>query len=211
MKTYNSFEEFLEDNGTSMEVFFRNYCNFNPSSSNQSVETLNCLFDQNIYSFINTSFMWSSTLEGYTFWRRLNDLWSSLRKKNQGIPLFNSKFNRGGFMKTYNSFEEFLEDNGVSLTGLFLKSCRQFSADRPKNTISDIKLVFDEHPESIIGTCFIWDKTPEGHEFWDNLDKRWVKYQSIYRDIPLLKANNLNGYLSKDLSILTSDSSEDDL
>lgn len=33
------------------------------------------------------------------------------------------------------------------------------------------------NPEDIINTSFLFENTPEGEEFWKEVEKEWIKYQ----------------------------------
>ena len=46
---------------------------------------------------------------------------------------------------------------------------------------------FDEWFEQLenkmdgICSCFMWQDTPEGHEFWENLNRKWIKFVESYK------------------------------
>ncbi|MBP9992410.1 MAG: hypothetical protein KBS73_03115 [Bacteroidales bacterium] len=70
----------------------------------------------------------------------------------------------------YQTFRRFLRDNGCErqFDAAFYEQC---GANVLDETLADI-LVIDE---GFFGRVFRWDLTPEGREFWKDIDDKWWK------------------------------------
>ena len=70
----------------------------------------------------------------------------------------------------YQTFRRFLRDNDCErqFDAAFYEQCRANVLDE---TLADI-LVIDE---AFFGRVFRWDLTPEGREFWRDIDDKWWK------------------------------------
>ncbi|MBQ0080767.1 MAG: hypothetical protein KBS95_04390 [Alistipes sp.] len=70
----------------------------------------------------------------------------------------------------YQIFRSFLRDNGCEqqFDADFYEQC---GANYLDQTLADY-LVIDE---AFFGRVFRWDITPEGREFWKEMDRRWWK------------------------------------
>ena len=85
-----------------------------------------------------------------------------------GTPILTDK----AMANIYQTFRRFLRDNGCErqFDAAFYEQC---GANVLDETLADI-LVIDE---GFFGRVFRWDLTPEGREFWKNIDgKWWQKY-----------------------------------
>ena len=73
-------------------------------------------------------------------------------------------------MDTYKIFRKFLRDNDCEqqFDAAFYEQCGANVLDK---TLADI-LVIDE---GFFGRVFRWDVTPEGREYWKEIDMRWFK------------------------------------
>ena len=73
-------------------------------------------------------------------------------------------------MDTYKVFRKFLRDNDCEqqFDAAFYEQCGANVLDK---TLADI-LVIDE---GFFGRVFRWDVTPEGREYWKEIDMRWFK------------------------------------
>ena len=71
----------------------------------------------------------------------------------------------------YQTFRQFLRDNDCErqFDTAFYVQC---GAKVLGETLADI-LVIDE---GFFGRVFRWDLTPEGREFWKDIDNKWWKY-----------------------------------
>ena len=70
----------------------------------------------------------------------------------------------------YQTFRQFLRDNDCErqFDRVFYTQC---GANVLDETLADI-LVIDE---AFLNRCFDWSKTPEGREFWKDIDDKWWK------------------------------------
>lgn len=70
----------------------------------------------------------------------------------------------------YSTFRKFLRDNDCErqFDSAFYTQC---GAKRLDETLADI-LVIDE---AFLGRCFDWRMTPEGRQFWSDIDEKWWK------------------------------------
>ena len=78
-------------------------------------------------------------------------------------------------MDTYKIFRKFLRDNDCEqkFDAAFYERCGANVLDK---TLADI-LVIDE---GFFGRVFRWDVTPEGREYWKEIDMRWFdKFQNL--------------------------------
>ena len=75
----------------------------------------------------------------------------------------------------YQTFRKFLRDNGFErqFDAAFYAQC---GANVLDETLADI-LVIDE---CFLGRAFDWRKTPEGREFWLDIDDKWWQ---LYREL----------------------------
>ena len=73
-------------------------------------------------------------------------------------------------MDAYKIFRKFLRDNDCEqqFDAAFYEQCGANVLDK---TLADI-LVIDE---GFFGRVFRWDVTPEGREYWKEIDMRWFK------------------------------------
>ena len=73
-------------------------------------------------------------------------------------------------MDTYKVFRKFLRDNDCErqFDAAFYEQCGANVLDK---TLADI-LVIDE---GFFGRVFRWDFTPEGREYWKEIDMKWFK------------------------------------
>lgn len=73
------------------------------------------------------------------------------------------------------SFRRFLRENGCEreFDAAFYEQC---GANVLDETLADI-LVIDE---GFLGRAFRWDATPEGREFWRDIDNKWWNLCSLY-------------------------------
>ena len=71
----------------------------------------------------------------------------------------------------YQTFRKFLRDNDCErqFNAAFYAQC---GANVLDETLADI-LVIDE---CFLGRAFDWRKTPEGREFWLDIDTKWWKF-----------------------------------
>ena len=71
----------------------------------------------------------------------------------------------------YQTFRKFLRDNGCErqFDAAFYAQC---GANVLDETLADI-LVIDE---CFLGRAFDWCKTPEGREFWLDIDSKWWRF-----------------------------------
>lgn len=71
----------------------------------------------------------------------------------------------------YQTFRRFLRDNDCErqFDAAFYEQC---GANVLDETLADI-LVIDE---AFFGRVFRWDLTPEGREFWKDVDDKWWKF-----------------------------------
>ena len=73
--------------------------------------------------------------------------------------------------ESYQTFRRFLRDNGCErqFDVAFYEQC---GANVIDETLADI-LVIDE---GFFSRAFRWDQTPEGREFWKDLDRKWWSF-----------------------------------
>ena len=74
---------------------------------------------------------------------------------------------------TYVSIEdffEFLTQNKCTLAFL-----RNFLASREGDgdVVDQLVEAFKRDPERMVGSNFVWSKTPEGSDYWKSLDSKW--------------------------------------
>ena len=86
----------------------------------------------------------------------------------------------------YQTFRQFLCDNDCEqqFDTAFYVQCGAKVLDE---TLADI-LVIDE---GFFGRVFRWDLTPEGREFWKDIDNKWWKYYDKF--VPKSPLDNIDG------------------
>ena len=73
---YQTFDEFLKDQGTSLNNFTSNLTNdfYSPDTFLELVERE--IKQDNLDHIINGAFSWKDTPEGFDFWHGVNNLWA---------------------------------------------------------------------------------------------------------------------------------------
>ena len=86
----------------------------------------------------------------------------------------------------YQTFRQFLCDNDCErqFDTAFYVQCGAKVLDE---ALADI-LVIDE---GFFGRVFRWDLTPEGREFWKDIDNKWWKYYDKF--VPKSTLDNIDG------------------
>jgi len=101
----------------------------------------------------------------------------------------------------YTSFEDFLEKNNTSLSTYFSNVAHYLNINAKYinteniHTLSDLIEFLNLAPGDtglwyIISSPFSWEETPEGHMFWDDIHKEWLKFSKDSEDD--LKIFNVN-------------------
>jgi len=86
----------------------------------------------------------------------------------------------------YQTFDEFLKDQGTSLNDFTSNLANDFYS--PDTFLELIEReTKQDHLNCIISSAFSWKDTPEGFDFWGEVDNLWAKYlvffkAEIYRD-----------------------------
>ena len=73
-------------------------------------------------------------------------------------------------MSIYDTFRSFLRANNCE--GEFSRNFFiQCGSNRFDSTLADIMVI----DESFVARCFDWTRTPEGRDYWKNIDALWWK------------------------------------
>jgi hypothetical protein len=85
--TYDSFEEFLERNGTTLVIYEQHVI---AGGDQEELQKFNSMKRNNEAKDIelNSAFAWSDTREGHNFWEELDRSWFDIFSKDNDIKLF---------------------------------------------------------------------------------------------------------------------------
>ena len=111
------------------------------------------LIEQISIDYLVGAFTWYNTKEGSSFWNELNDKWE---KKVESITRKNKKL-----------LKKFLKKEGVYHK--FVKNLKNLGSV----SLNELPRKYKLH--KLISSSFVWRATPEGHTFWNEINKKWKK------------------------------------
>ena len=83
--------------------------------------------------------------------------------------------------KTLELFYKFLEENNALIAWENNYLARQVEKGTNRTRAEFFSKMLDTGRYRLIGGAFVWMDTPQGHDYWDDLDRKWVLFlhQSI--------------------------------